>query len=80
MAAAFWWRQDSHGLRDPSRRGVLCVTADDAAESSARYELGRLEKLGVLLARKGGREKYYRINNRHPLFPDFTQMVHKTAG
>ncbi|TMI77839.1 MAG: nucleotidyltransferase domain-containing protein, partial [Bacillati bacterium ANGP1] len=50
------------------------------AESSVRYELGRLERLGLLLARKAGREKYYRINDRHPLFPELKQMVYKTAG
>lgn len=50
------------------------------AESSVRYELGRLERLRLLVARREGREKYYRINDRHPLFPELKQMVYKTAG
>jgi predicted nucleotidyltransferase len=50
------------------------------AESSVRYELGRLERLGLLVARKEGREKYYRIHNRHPLLPDLKQIVYKTSG
>jgi len=50
------------------------------ADSSVRYELRRMERLGVLVARQEGREKYYRINDRHPLFPEFKQIVYKTAG
>src|SRR5438105_13462797 len=56
------------------------TTMTGLAESSVRYELSRLERLGLLLARKAGREKYYRINDRHPLFPELKQMVYKTAG
>ncbi len=56
------------------------TTMTSLAESSVRYELGRLERLGVLVARKEGREKYFRINGRHPLFPEFKQIVYKTAG
>jgi predicted nucleotidyltransferase len=56
------------------------TTMTSLAESSVRYELRRLERLGVLVARKEGRERYFRINDRHPLLPEFTQMVYKTAG
>ncbi len=56
------------------------TTMTRLAESSVRYELGRLERLGLLVARREGREKYYRINDRHPLFPELKQMVYKTAG
>ena len=56
------------------------TTMTRLAESSVRYELGRLERLGVLVARRGGREKYFRINDRHPLLPELKQMVYKTAG
>ncbi len=56
------------------------TTMTRLAESSVRYELGRLERLGLLLARREGREKYYRINDRHPLFPELKQMIYKTAG
>jgi len=50
------------------------------ADSSVRYELRRLERLGVLVARTEGRERYYRIDDRHPLFPELKQMVYKTSG
>jgi predicted nucleotidyltransferase len=50
------------------------------AETSVRYELPRLERLGLLISRREGREKHYRINDRHPLFPELKQMVYKTIG
>ncbi len=50
------------------------------ADSSVRYELRRLEQLGVLVARTQGRERYYRIDDRHPLFAEIKQMVYKTSG
>ncbi len=50
------------------------------AETSVRYELRRLEQLGLLISRREGREKHYRINDRHPLFPELKQMVYKTIG
>ncbi len=50
------------------------------ADSSVRYELRRLERLGVLTARTEGRERHYRIDDRHPLFPELKQMVYKTSG
>lgn len=49
-------------------------------EGSVRYELRRLERLGLLSSRKAGREKLYQIDTRHPLFPELKQMVYKTAG
>ncbi len=50
------------------------------AETPVRYELRRLEQLGLLISRREGREKHYRINDRHPLFPELKQMVYKTIG
>lgn len=50
------------------------------AESTLRYELRRLEQRGLVVGRREGREKYYRINDRHPLFPELKRMVYKTAG
>ncbi|MGH2376572.1 MAG: nucleotidyltransferase domain-containing protein [bacterium] len=50
------------------------------ADSSVRYELRRLERLGVLIARPEGRQRYYRIDDRHPLFLELKQMVYKTSG
>ncbi|MBI2246687.1 MAG: nucleotidyltransferase domain-containing protein [Armatimonadetes bacterium] len=45
-----------------------------------QHELARLERLGLLVTRRQGREKYYRANERHPLFPDLKRIVYKTAG
>lgn len=56
------------------------TTMTGLAESSVRYELRRLERLGVLIARPEGRERYYRIDDRHPLFPELKQLVYKTSG
>ncbi|MGH2373800.1 MAG: nucleotidyltransferase domain-containing protein [Candidatus Methylomirabilaceae bacterium] len=56
------------------------TTMTELAESTLRYELRRLERLGILTARREGRERYYRINGRHPLFPELKQLVYKTAG
>ncbi len=50
------------------------------AEGSVRYELRQLEHLGLLVTRRQGRERFYRINERHPLFAELKQMVYKTAG
>lgn len=45
-----------------------------------QHELARLERLDLLVTRRQGREKYYRANERHPLFPDLKRIVYKTAG
>ena len=50
------------------------------AETSVRYELRRLERLGLLTSRREGREKRYNFNDHHPLFPELKRMVYKTAG
>lgn len=57
---------------------LIAVTG--LGEGSVRYELRRLEHLGLLSSRKAGREKLYQIDRRHPLFPELKQMVYKTAG
>jgi predicted nucleotidyltransferase len=50
------------------------------SETAIRYELPRLVRMGLLYVRRRGQEKLYRINDRHPLFPELKQMVYKTAG
>ncbi len=56
------------------------TTTAQLAETSVRYELPRLERLGLLTSRREGREKRYRINDYHPLFPELKRIVYKTAG
>lgn len=50
------------------------------SETAVRYALLRLERLGLVKSQRQGKEKLYRVNDRHPLFPELKQMVYKTAG
>ncbi|MDI6772688.1 MAG: nucleotidyltransferase domain-containing protein [bacterium] len=50
------------------------------SEGSVRHALRRLEDVGVLVARRHGRERLYRLNEHHPVAPELKQMVYKTAG
>jgi predicted nucleotidyltransferase len=45
-----------------------------------QHELARLERLGLVVTRRHGRQKYYRANEKHPLYPDLKRIVYKTAG
>jgi predicted nucleotidyltransferase len=47
---------------------------------SASYELKNLEELGILLVEKEGTNKYYRVNQAHPLYEELKAIVLKTAG
>lgn len=43
-------------------------------------ELIRLEKTGILLSTKEGRQKYYRVNNNSPVYYELHGLVVKTTG
>lgn len=43
-------------------------------------ELARLTQLGLILPRRMGREKLYRVNELHPLFPELKRIVYKTTA
>ncbi len=43
-------------------------------------ELLRLEALGILVSQIEGREKYYQVNARCPIFSELRSLVMKTAG
>jgi predicted nucleotidyltransferase len=43
-------------------------------------ELERLDRLGIVRAEKRGREKYYRVDETHPLFADLKGLVYKTTA
>jgi len=45
-----------------------------------RMELNRLKGIGILKSRVSGRQKYYRMNIEHALFPDIKSMILKTVG
>ncbi len=68
----------THPTEEFYAQGLLAMTR--LGETSVRYELRSLQRLGLLTSRQAGREKYYRINHRHPLYPELKQMIYKTAG
>ncbi len=43
-------------------------------------ELARLEKEGVFVSRLQGKQKYYTLNRRYPLFNELKSVVFKTIG
>ncbi len=43
-------------------------------------ELTRLAQLGLLQSRRMGREKLYRVNEEHPLYPELKRIVYKTTA
>jgi predicted nucleotidyltransferase len=43
-------------------------------------ELGRLAKLGILVCRTEGRQKYYQANRESPIFSELQGLVIKTYG
>lgn len=45
-----------------------------------RRELIHLESIGLLKSRISGRQKYYCVNMKHILFPEFKSMILKTVG
>lgn len=64
---------EEYYLRELSRRIGQSLRA-------VQHELPRLERLELVLVRRRGRQKYYRANEQHPLFPELKRIVYKTAG
>ena len=50
------------------------------ADATARQELRRLSRLGVVESRRDGNRTYYRANLRRPLYPDIRSLTLKTNG
>ena len=46
----------------------------------AARQLGRLEELGLLESRRRGRLRLYRVQERHPLWPELRMLAVKTLG
>jgi predicted nucleotidyltransferase len=59
-------------LRELHRRSGRSLRA-------VQHELARLERLGLVVTHRRGREKFYRANDKHPLFADLKGIVDKTA-
>lgn len=45
-----------------------------------QQELGNLETIGLIKARRDGNRVYYSANTEHPLFPEIRGLVEKTTG
>lgn len=60
-------------LREFARR----IEADPGNLSK---ELAKLEKEGVFLSQKRGKEKYYCLNKKYPLYKELQSIVFKTTG
>jgi predicted nucleotidyltransferase len=54
------------------------VTGQDSTNISR--ELSRLERLGIVVSATEGKQKYYSVNERCPVFPELRGLVLKTTG
>lgn len=50
------------------------------ALASVQLELSKLERLGLVTPRRRGREKLYRVVERHPFFPELKRLVYKSTA
>ncbi|MDO9536697.1 MAG: nucleotidyltransferase domain-containing protein [Thermoplasmata archaeon] len=48
--------------------------------NSTRRELNHLEKFSILISRKDGNQRYFKINKAHIIYPDLKNIYLKTAG
>jgi predicted nucleotidyltransferase len=64
---------EEYFLRELARRTGQSLRA-------VQHELPRLERLEIVVVRRRGRQKFYRANERHPLFPELKRVVYKTAA
>ena len=60
-------------LRDLTRQTALGL-------GTVQGELEKLSAADLVTSRRDGNRRYYRANDRHPLFPDLRQLVLKTSG
>jgi predicted nucleotidyltransferase len=59
-------------------RQLTGLLGEDSTNTSR--ELARLEKSGILLCTREGRQKYYQANPRCPIFNELRGLALKTAG
>lgn len=52
----------------------------DEDSTNISRELARLEKMGILTCRTEGRQKYYQVNPKCPVFSELEGLVRKTTG
>ena len=65
-----------------NNRAYLRNLESEFQESSnaIRLELNRFESAGMLVSEKEGNRKYFRANNKHPLFGDIQSIIKKVIG
>ena len=52
----------------------------NVSSNSVREELNQLTRTELLIAKKSGRQVFYKANQEHPLFPELKSMVSKVIG
>ena len=52
----------------------------DENHNSTRRELNNLEDMTILISRKDGNQRYFRINKENPIYPDLKSIYLKTSG
>lgn len=65
--------QEEFYLRQLQRRSGQSLRA-------VQHELARLERMDIVSIRRQGRQKFYRANAEHPLFPDLKRIIYKTSA
>lgn len=48
--------------------------------SNLQKKLWQLESIGLFISEKQGKERYYRINDSHPLYAEYKALFSKTTG
>ena len=59
-------------------REMAVVLHEDAGNLSK--ELKRLEKIGIFASSITGKQKYFSLNNKHPLYKELKSIIFKTVG
>jgi len=67
---------------NPQTRSYLRELAKEfnVSSNSVREELNQLTRTELLIAKKSGRQVFYKANQEHPLFPELKSMVSKVMG
>ena len=59
-------------------RQISNLLGEDSTNVSR--ELARLEESGILISTTEGKQRYYQVNNKHPVFNELKSIVTKTFG
>ncbi len=59
-------------------REIAIILHEDAGNLSK--ELKRLESIGIFASSVKGKQKYFSLNKKHPLYKEFKSIIFKTVG